>query len=53
MTRGEIQVFMASLRVIREELAPIRKNIPEKVYAEISAMEKFLKKDYEDRPGFR
>ena len=44
---------MASLRVIRKELDPVRKKISEKVYAEISAMEKFLKKDYEDRPGFR
>lgn len=48
MTRGEIQVFIASLHVISSELAKVEAPIPGRVYAELSAMENFLKKEWEE-----
>ena len=50
MTRGEIQVFIASLHVISSELAKVEAPIPERVYAELSAMENFLKREWEENP---
>lgn len=50
MTRGEVQVFIASLHVISSELAKVEAPIPDRVYAELSAMENFLKKEWEDNP---
>ena len=53
MSRGEIQVFIASLHVIYDELAPIKGEVPARVYAELSAMETYLKRELESnhRPG--
>ena len=48
MTRGEIQVFIASLHVISSELAKVESPIPDRVYAELSAMENFLKRECEE-----
>lgn len=48
MTRGEVQVFIASLHVISSELAKVEAPIPDRVYAELSAMENFLKKEWEE-----
>ena len=50
MTRGEIQVFISSLHVISSELAKVEAPIPERVYAELSAMENFLKREWEENP---
>lgn len=50
MTRGEIQVFIASLHVISSELAKVKSQIPDCVYAELSAMENVLKRELEDNP---
>ena len=48
MTRGEVQVFIASLHVISSELAKVEAPIPDRVYAELSAMENFLKRECEE-----
>ena len=53
MSRGEIQVFIASLRVIHDELAPIKGEVPARVYAELSAMETYLKRELEANPRLR
>lgn len=53
MSRGEIQVFIASLHAIRDELAAVKDQVPEKVYAELSAMEIFLKRKLEDNSRFK
>jgi len=53
MSHGEIQVFIASLHVIRDGLAAVRDQVPEKVYAELSAMEACLKRELEDNPRFK
>ena len=50
MTRGEIQVFISSLHVISSELAKVEAPIPGRVYAELSAMENFLKREWEENP---
>ena len=50
MTRGEIQVFISSLHVISSELAKVEAPIPDRVYAELSAMENFLKREWEENP---
>lgn len=44
---------MASLHVIRDELAPMKDEIPDKVYAELSAMETYLKREWEDSPRLK
>ena len=53
MSNGEIQVFIASLHVIHEELAPIEGEVPARGYAELSAMEAYLQREPESnrRPG--
>lgn len=53
MSNGEIRVFIASLHVIHDELAPIEGEVPARVYAELSAMEAYLKRELESnhRPG--
>lgn len=51
MSRGEIQVFISSLHVIHDELASIGSQVPDRVYAELSAMEAYLKKELE-KGGF-
>ena len=48
MTRGEVQAFIASLHVISSELAKVESPIPDRVYAELSAMENFLKRECEE-----
>lgn len=53
MSRGEIQVFIASLHVIYDELAPIKGEVPARVYAELSAMETYLKRELETNPRFK
>ena len=53
MSRGEIQVFIASLHVIYNELAPIKGEVPARVYAELSAMETYLKRELETNPRFK
>ena len=50
MTRGEVQVFIASLHVISSELSKVEAPIPPRVYAELSAMEAVLKKEWEENP---
>lgn len=45
MTRGEIQVFMSSLRLVSNELSKVEAKIPERVFAELKAMENFLQHD--------
>lgn len=50
MTRGEVQVFIASLHVISAELAKVDAKIPDRVYAELSAMENVLKREWEVNP---
>ena len=53
MSNGEIRVFISSLHVIHDELAPIKGEVPARVYAELSAMEAYLKSELESnrRPG--
>ena len=53
MSRGEIQVFIASLHVIHDELAPIESEVPARVYAELSAMEAYLKREWESSPRLK
>ena len=53
MSRGEIQVFIASLHVIHDELAPIKGEVPARVYAELSAMETYLKREWESSPKLK
>ena len=53
MSRGEIQVFIASLHVIYDELAPIKGEVPARVYAELSAMETYLKRELETNPRLK
>ena len=53
MSRGEIHVFIASLHVIHDELAPIKEEVPARVYAELSAMETYLKRELETNPRLR
>lgn len=48
MTHGEIRVFLASLHVISSELSSVKAEIPNQVYSELSAMEKLLKKAYDE-----
>ena len=48
MTRGEVQTFIASLHAISSELAKVESPIPDRVYAELSAMENFLKRECEE-----
>ena len=50
MTRGEVQAFIASLHVISSELAKVESPIPVRVYAELSAMENVLKREWEENP---
>ena len=50
MTRGEVQVFIASLHVISSELSKVEAPIPPRVYAELSAMENVLKRELEENP---
>ena len=50
MTHGEVQAFIASLHAISSELAKIESPIPDRVYAELSAMENVLKRELEDNP---
>ena len=45
MTRGEIQVLISSLHAIAAELEDYKAIVPQKVFNEISAMERFLKND--------
>ena len=52
MTRGEVQAFIASLHVISSELAKVKSPIPDRVYAELSAMENFLKRECEENSRF-
>ena len=53
MSNGEIRVFISSLHVIRDELAPIEEKVPARVYAELSAMEAYLKRELETNPRFK
>ena len=53
MSRGEIQVFIARLHVIHDELATIEGEVPARVYAELSAMETYLKRELESNPRLR
>lgn len=53
MSRGELQVFIASLHVISDALAPIREQVPDRVYAELSAMEQYLKREWEGNPRLK
>ena len=53
MSNGEIRVFISSLHVIRDELAPIEREVPARVYAELSAMEAYLKRELETNPRFK
>lgn len=46
-------MFIASLHVIHDELAPIEGKVPVRVYAELSAMEAYLKRELEANPRFR
>ena len=45
MTRGEIQVLISSLHVIASELHNSNADIPQRVYDELAAMERFLDDD--------
>ena len=49
MTRGEIQVFLASIHAISNDLSKA-KDVPASVFAELSAMESLLKKEWEVNP---
>lgn len=46
-------MFIASLHVIHDELAPIKGEVPVRVYAELSAMEAYLKRELEANPRFK
>ena len=50
MSRGEIQALITSLHVIRDELAPIKDEVPARVYAELSAVESWLKREIDRGP---
>lgn len=50
MTRGEVQVFIASLHVVRDELAKANAEVPARVLSELSAMEAFLKREWDENP---
>ena len=50
MTRGEVQVLIASLHVVSDELAKADCKVPGRVFAELSAMERFLKQEWDENP---
>ena len=52
MNRGEVQVLISSLHVISSELHKVEGNIPQKVYDELEAMERFLKNDWNGKSRF-
>lgn len=53
MSKGEIHVFIASLRAIHDALVQSKGEIPASVYAELSAMEAYLKRKLDEDPPAR